>query len=69
MNSGVNGSPYQVFILHRRCKAVMLKSENQESHVLGAKNSKYSLSSLVLCRRVDRDEISLASICYFAECH
>ena len=50
VNTGVDGCPYRVFILHRRCKAVI---QNQESHVLGAKKSR---SSLVLCQRVDRDE-------------
>ena len=67
VNSGVDGSPYQVYLLHRRCNAVMLKSQNEEI-VLGAKNSRHSRSSLVLCQRVDDDKTALASICFFAEC-
>ena len=53
VNSGIDEK------LHRRCKAVMLKTGNHDHHVLGAKNSKHSRSSLVLCERVDRKEISL----------
>ena len=68
VNSGVDGSPYQVYLLHRRCNAVMLKSQNHEGHVLGAKNSRHSRSCLVLCRHVDRDDTGLASILFFAEC-
>ena len=45
----------------------MLKSQNEEI-VLGAKNSRHSRSSLVLCQRVDDDKTALASICFFAEC-
>ena len=62
VKSGVDGSPYQVYLLHRRCNAVMLKSRNQEVHVLGAKNSRHSRSSLVLCQHVDCDDTALASI-------
>ena len=46
----------------------MLKTGNHDHHVLGAKNSKHSRSSLVLCERVDHKEISLASISFFVEC-
>ena len=68
VNSRVDGSPYQVYLLHRRCNAVMLKSPNQEVHVLGAKESRHSRVSLVLCQHVDDDKTALASICFFAEC-
>ena len=64
VNSGVDGSPYQVYLLHRRCNAVMLKSRN---HVLDAKNLRHSRSSLVLCQH-DRDDTALASLSFFAEC-
>ena len=68
VNSRFGGSLFQVCLLHNRRKAVMLKPGNQESHVIGAKNSKHSPSSLVLCQRVGCNDISLASVCFFAKC-
>lgn len=53
---------YTVLTLCRQAKALKVRN-----HVIGAKGSRHSLSSLVLAKR-DSSRVELAEIQYFSEC-
>lgn len=59
----------QVCILHYRCSAIMLKVQNTASNVVGAKHSRHSQSSLLLCQRNDSEDIGLAEVLFFVRCN
>ena len=67
--SAERGSPHRVLVLYHRCSAIMLKTQTHSSHVLGAKNSRHSRSSQVLCQRNDCEDIGLAEVHFFAWCN
>ena len=59
----------KILFLHQRSKAVKLKLGNKSDIcVIGAKKSKHSRSSLVLCKLPNSSVVELATVDFFAKC-